>query len=362
MGWLLKGLALVVGLVSLTLMLWPVSLVCFGYLAYSLWRSTHKRTVYVKDGGRRQPREAPSVKKAAFKRRYVAAGFFFLLALVALAGGGTFSPFVFALFGVLIVLSGVTGFGPSMSEVREVPDSILLKSRWFPFSWVSIAEVKFGSQQMTKPLSSVGSEVIMTVSSEKLSVYLPIRVFALSVASAESKVAEKLAPIARMLSAKEAYTLPLESRDAAKRMDWKLKPVGLALEYGNDGVASLNSTPFDVLVLAPSGHLLESAAAYVASPNAKPGRFRVPGKGRKLENQPLLWEALETLAEKHAPPHADAVTSFLSSVCATRGESLGDRLENGGQTGSGTVLVSSLGSVQVELTRPQLKAIVMAYG
>jgi hypothetical protein len=190
---------------------------------------------------------------------------------------------------------------------------------------------------------------------------LPVRVMALSIPAAEAKVADRLAPIARMLSAKGAYPLPLESEEAASRLDWSLKSVDIALEYGRDGVVSLNSTPFDVLVLAPSGHLLESAAAYTTQPS-KPGHYRVPGKGSKLENQPLLWEALETLAEKHSPPNADSLTGFLSSVSATRGESLGDRLENAGQSESGKLVLSSLGSTQVELTRPQLRAIVRAYG
>jgi hypothetical protein len=360
MGWLLKGLVLVAGLFALTLGFWPVWVPCFGYLAYSLWRSTRKRTVLVRD--ERKPRQAATVKKSIFKKRYIAAGAFVVLSAIAFAGGGTFSPLVFLSIGALIFATGVFNRGPSFSQVREVPDSILLKVRWLPLRWVSMVEVKFGTAQMAKALSSVGGEVMMTVSSERVSVYLPIRVWAITRASAESRVTERLGPIARMLSAKGAFTLPLESKDAAARLDWSLKPVDLALEYGTDGVAALNSTPFDVLVLAPSGHLLESAAAYVAGPNGRPGSFRVPGTGRKLGSQPLLWEALETLAEKHALQNADVMTGFLSSVSATRGESLGDRLEGGGQTESGTVLVGSLGSAQVELTRPQLRAIVGAYG
>ena len=360
MGWVIKGLVLVVGLFSLTLGFWPLWVPCFGYLGYSLWRSTRRRTVIVRDGKKHS--EAPTAVRSFFKKRYILAGPFFILGLVAVAEGGTFSPFVFFSIGALIVASGVLGRGPSFSEVQVVPDSILLRSRWLPFSWLSLVEVKFGSQDMTKALSSVGSEVMMTVSSEKVSVYLPIRVKAASVASAESEVSKRLAPVARMLSAKGAYTLPLESKEAAARMDWSLRPVGIALDSGAGGVSSLNSTPFDVLVLAPSGHLLESAAAYVATPNEKPGHFRVPRKGKKLESRPLVWEALENLGEKHSPQNADAMTGFLSGISATRGEGLGERLENGGETDEGKVVLGSLGSSQVELTRPQLRAIVRAYG
>lgn len=359
MGWLFKIAVFIVGLFALTLGFWPLWIPCFGYLAYSIWAATRRRTVYVQDQGKN--RGPPRVRKHRFKRRYLAAGVFFLLSLVAFVAGGAWAPFVFLAIGSLIVASGLFDRGPSLSEVRQVPDSILLRSRWLPFSWASLVEVKFGTQQMSRALSSVGNEVMMTMNSEKLSVYLPVRVHAFSVPSAELKVAEKLGPLARMLSTKGAYTLPLESEEAAARMDWSLMSVDVALEYGKDGVTSLNSTSFDVLVLSPSGHLLESAAAYVVKAG-KAGRYRLPGKGRKLESQPLLWEALEALGERHLLQNADAVTNFLSSVSATRGESLGDRLDNGGSTDEGKVVVGSLGGQQVELTRPQLRAIVRAYG
>lgn len=359
MGWILKVGALVVGLFSLSLGFWPLWIPCFGYLAYSLWSATRRRRIYVRDEGK--SRGAPRGKRHRFKKRYVVAGLFLLLSLAAFADHGTIAPWVFLGIGGLIVASGVFGRGPSLSQVRPVPNSILLRSRWLPISYTSLVEVKFGTQEMSRALSSAGNEIIMTLSSEKVSAYLPVRVLAFSVPAAESKVAERLAPVARMLSARGAYPLPLESEEAASRLGWSLKPVDIALEYGRDGVVSLNSTPFDVLVLAPSGHLLESAAAYITRPG-KPGHYRVPGKGSRLESQPLLWEALETLAERHSPPNADALTGFLSSVSATRGEGLGERLENGGQTESGRLVLGSLGSTKVELTRPQLRAIVRAYG
>ena len=74
-----------------------------------------------------------------------------------------------------------------------------------------------------------------------------------------------------------------------------------------------------------------------------------------------MWEALETIGERHALNPADAYTSFLSSVCATRGEGLGERLQNGGVTEAGNILVGSLGAEHVELSRPQLRAIMSAY-
>lgn len=358
MSWLFKMAALVVGLFALTLGFWPLWIPCFGYLAYSVWAATRKRTVYVLERG--DSRGRPGVANRAFKKRYVLAAFLYSLSIVAFGVGGTYSPFVFLAVGSLVIASGLFDRGLNLTELRRVPDSILLRSAWIPFSWVSLVEVKFGTQQMSRALSSIGNEVMMTMNSERLSVYLPIRVRALSVPSAEHKVAVKLAPVARMLSARNAYILPLGSEDAAARIDWSLIPVGISLEHGKSGVSSLNSTPYDVLVLSPSGHFLESAAAYIVKPG-KHGRHVLPGKGRSLGSRPLLWEVLETLGERHLPQNADAVTGFLSSVSATRGESLGDRLDNGGTTEEGKVVVGSLGGQQVELTRPQLRAIVRTY-
>jgi hypothetical protein len=362
MGWLFKGLLLVVGLMSLTLGFWPLWVACFGYLAYSLWSATRRRNVYVMDrtGGAAQP-PMPN-KPGLFKKRYLLAGALLALGLVAASDGGTYSPFVFVSLGVAIVLSGVLRIAPRTSALESVPDSILLRSRWFPFLWASLVEVKFGTPRMSKALSSVGCEVLFTTDSERISVYLPLRAFALSAPRADRKVVEKLGPIARQLSPKGAFVLPLEGKEAAARLTWSLRPVDLALEYGRNGVVSLNSTPFDVLVLKPEGHLVERAAGYAKLVSSKQVGPALPSSGRKLGSRPLLWEALEVLIEKFQVKEADLCTNFLSSVCATKGEGLGERLVNEGRDGASTVLVSSLDAGQVELTRPQLRAIVRAYG
>jgi len=362
MGWLLKGLILIVGLFSLTLGLWPLWIPCFGYLGYSLWSATRRRNVYVTDKTSGDAAPPQPSKRGIFRKRYALAGLFFVVALAAANEGGRFSPYVFTSLGAVVFLSGVLHFGPHVSSVRPVPDSILLRSRWFPLSWTSLVEVKFATSQMAKALSSIGSELLLTTDSAKVSVYLPMRTFALSAPRADRKIIENLAPIARSLSSKGAYVLPLGGEEAGARLAWRLRPVDLALEYGKNGVVSLNSTPFDALVLSPDGHLIKAAAGYVKVPGSKKGALTLPSAGRKLESQPLVWEALEVLSEKFQVREADAYTNFLSSVCATQGEGLGERLVNEGREGSATVMINSLGAAQVELTRPQLRAIVRTYG
>ncbi|MDA4123202.1 MAG: hypothetical protein OK456_08500 [Thaumarchaeota archaeon] len=361
MGLLLKAGALLVGLLCLNVFLWPVSLLCFGYLAYSLWSATRARRIYVMDrtGG---PSQAPQPRRdGPFRKRYVLAGVCFILSFVAYDAGGTLSPFAFAGLGAIIVLSGLLHVGPRSTGLKPVANSILLRGSSDPFLYVSLVEVKFGTAQMARALSSVGSEMMMDVSSEKVSVYLPVRVHALSMHKAEAKVAEKLGPVARSLSARSAYVLPLESGEAAQRLGWRLKAQDLALEYHRDGVVSIKSTPFDVLVLSPEGHLIRSAAAYTRRPLGKERSVQLPSAGKRLASQPMLWDALEALQEKVAVPPPDSLTTFLSGVCATQGEPLGDRLVNEGNGEKGTMLVGSMGAPGVQLTRPQLRAIVSAY-
>jgi len=362
MGLLMKAGAVVLGLICLNVFLWPVSVICFGYLALSIWMGKSARAVRGNDptrGSVQPPKPRGSLR---FRKRYLATVFFFLLAMISLGARGAYSPIVFFSLGALITASGLVSIGPRASRLNAVPNSILLRSRLFPLRWVSLVEVKFGTPRMSRALSSVGSEMMLTASADKTSVYLPIRTIALSLHDADRKVAEKLGPLARALSARGAYVLPLESKEAASRLDWRLKAVDLALLYHRDGVKSLKSTPFDVLVMKPNGHLVKSAAAYAKLPASGRQSVLLPGPGRKLESEPMLWDALEALEEKFEVQPADAYTSFLSSVCATQGEPLGDRLLKQGDRDADTLLVSSLGTAQVQLTRPQLKAIVTAYG
>ena len=224
---------------------------------------------------------------------------------------------------------------------------------------------------MARALSAVGQKMIIVIS-EKASVYLPVGVLALNSSSAEARAVEKLGLLTRSLGPRGAFPLPLESEDASSRLGWSLKPVKLEL----DDVSSLQSTPFNVLVLNPSGHVIESAGAYVMKKTVEEERKAdgavtrekaegfIPPANQKPSRPPLLWEALDILEEKFDVSEADSYTTFLSSVCATQGEAVGDRLVNEGESGPGgkNVFVSSLGAPRVELSKSQLRAIVRAYG
>ena len=362
MGWLFKGLVLAVGLVSLTLGFWPLWVPCFGYLAYSLWSATRRRSVYVvaNDGEGSSPHR--ETRLWVFRKRYLLAGLLFLLAILAAREGGRLSPYALFSLAIFTSLSGSLPPGLLRRGLRPVPGTILLRSGWLPFRWWSLVEVKFATSRVSRALSSSGCEMLLAVDADRVSVYLPIGVTAFSEAQADRRIVERLAPIARSLSASGAYVLPMDEKESASRLAWSLRPVKLPLGRGRNGVAALGSAPFDVIVLRPEGHRLTRAAGYVKVSGPGKRMANLPSAGLKLRSQPLVWEALEALSERLQPPEADAYTSFLSSVCATRGEGLGERLVNDGTEGQSTMLLSSLGTTQVRLTRSQLRAIVGAYG
>ena len=363
MGWILRITAFFVGLVALALGLWPVTLVCVGYLVYSLWPRT-KRVYVLKDDARPQRRQLVTTRM-----RYGIAVFLFILAFIALAAGGTYAPLFFGGIGLAVIFWPSVSSRLGLSRVKPIPDSILLRSTFLPFSWVCLVELKLGTPKMAKALSAVGEKMIIVIS-DKASFYLPVGVLALDSASAEARAVEKLGLLTRSLGPRGAFPLPLESGDASSRLGWALKPVKLEL----DDVASLQSTPFNVLVLNPSGHVIDSAGAYVLKKTVeeeKKGEGAtteksegfIPPANQKPSRPPLLWEALDILEEKFGVSEAYSYTTFLSSVCATQGEAVGDRLVNEGESGhGGKVFVSSLDAPRVELSKSQLRAIVRAYG
>jgi hypothetical protein len=75
-----------------------------------------------------------------------------------------------------------------------------------------------------------------------------------------------------------------------------------------------------------------------------------------------LWEVFQELGKKIQWPKPDEYTTFLASIFATKGETIGERIVEAGSTGdSKEVLVQSLGTPAVQLSRAQLRAIARIY-
>ena len=88
----------------------------------------------------------------------------------------------------------------------------------------------------------------------------------------------------------------------------------------------------------------------LAKPNRRPG------------SSTTLRELLSAATQRTGTPKPDRYVEFLSSVAATEGETLGQRITQTVQASdSRLVLVASVGSPQVELSRAQLKAVTTIY-
>jgi hypothetical protein len=158
MGWIIKGFLVLVALSLFGAGLWPLSLVIFVYLIFSLRLGRKKvdRTVIVAqpaayadgrgpEGERGKRGRVPGIE---WRWRYLLGGMFLIAAYLAVAAHGTFSPLVFAGLGALCFLwaplsrNGLTpavGFSP----LRE---SILLRNVLIPLQWLTVVELKLSSQ------------------------------------------------------------------------------------------------------------------------------------------------------------------------------------------------------------------------
>jgi hypothetical protein len=88
----------------------------------------------------------------------------------------------------------------------------------------------------------------------------------------------------------------------------------------------------------------------------------VPPARQTLSRPSLLWEVFQELGKKVEWQKPDGYTSFLASVFATEGETIGERMMEAGSSGnSQEVLVQSLGTPAVQISRAQLRAIARIY-
>ena len=93
-----------------------------------------------------------------------------------------------------------------------------------------------------------------------------------------------------------------------------------------------------------------SGSSLLAKPNKRPG------------SSTTLRELLQAATQRIGTPKPDRYVEFLSSMAATEGETLGQRITQTVQASDNQlVLVASVGSPQVELSRAQLKAVTTIY-
>ena len=328
MRWAPKLVAAVLGLLLLGGPLWPVAIVCFLYVAMTL---------------------RPS--RSGIHRRYLLAVALFLLSAAALALGGVLSPVLFALGGAMVLagpaLPGLLPFG----EAEPVADSILLRSKYLPFTWYSLAELKPGSEPFPRALSSFTGTLLVFTDTGRTYALATCR--ALGRRAAEAGLNLRLKSIAPGPKA-GAFLLPLDSEAAAGVLRQRLSRMKLP----SGDISRHASGVSGVLLLECIGATVQRAGAYRTD---GPGSSaKVPLHRRELESPQLLWEVFDEVGKRTPWPDPDTFSSFLDSLAATKGVPIADRLKALEPSGS-DLSVQSLGGAEVRVTRPQLRALISLY-
>jgi len=349
MGWLGKPLAGMLALILLGAGVWQVALLIFAWLLippiYRAWR----RKPASQNGGKPRGR---------FPVRYVLGGFLFLLALLGYLAHGSFSPLVFGSLGVLVVLWGRLPTTALGSTLRPVKESVLLRSSPLPFLWVAVAQVKPLTRDMGRALAGVNGTVIVSAS-ETPSIYVVVERRALSERSAEEAILASLREAALHLSALGAYLLPLDSKQAMALFQPSLEASKLGKVDWSNAVAF---GTYDTLAIRQDNGFARSLGLYRKVERGREGRGRIPSPSQELTHPLFLMEVFKAIGSRLIWPNPDQYTAFLSSLLATSGEPVGTRiLDAGGGSQSQIVVVKSQGSPPVELSRPQLRAVVRMY-
>lgn len=370
MGLLLKGLAVIVGLMLLPLGAWPISALLFLYAFGGL-------IVRILRLGRRSSQ--PAVAAPATPLRGTEAGVpasfrgrgghplrrglglvFLLLAAVAVAEHGTFSPFVFGGIGLVLLLWGspairLGGHG----SMRPVPDSILLRPSLDPFHWFALAEVKLATRQAGRALAGIDETLLVTLRDAGPSLFVVLEATSLTLGGAEDSLTARFGELVRISAPLGGYLLPVDSAEAESTLRVAVERVRLDAK---GWPSALSTTDYDLLTVeATRGGFVRSVGAYKRDEGGQ-AKAALPPATQALSRPSLLWEVFQELGKKMEWQKPDGYTTFLASMFATHGETFGERVsEAGSAEGPQQVMVQSLGTPPVKMSRAQLRAIAKVY-
>ena len=279
------------------------------------------------------------------------------LSLVAVASRGTLSPIVFGVPGLLLV------FRPRFLSrlsllVKPVKDSILLRGRFLPFAWFALAEVKVSTRDVEGAISGTNERVLL-LSAGSPRILLVFTTSSVGRSRAEEVMLKRMQVTARALRSLGVYLLPLDSLGAyevsqlrANRVDLADQNIrhSLSSDYGALAVEAVHGFVAKFELYERSYGKGGPGSSLLAKPN------RIPGSSTTLR------ELLQAATQRTGTPKPDRYVEFLSSMAATEGETLGQRITQTVQASDNRlVLVASVGSPQVELSRAQLKAVTTIY-
>jgi len=348
MGWGRRLIAVFVGLLAFGVGAWPITLLAFLYLFFSL-RKPRRQPVYVLKQG-----EIFTKPERPWKR-YAASGFLLFLSLIALESGGTYSPLVLFLGGIGVISWPLIRRSGLANRVVPIHDSVLLRSLVFPFAWYSLVEVKLELQDQARAIASMNGKMIL-FGGRTSSMFHIVSTLALDYKRAEKKTMKMVKDESRMLSQRGAHLLPIDSSQAAERLS-----VGLErLKLGTNDLEAISALPFDVLLLHVQDGVIVAHGAFNIS-----GRHGecpiIPTTDTTHIKQPLFVEMVQRIGESHGWPGPDEFSPFLAALDASRTEVFADRIRMKEET-TEKLTVETPSGAQVGLTRPQLRALARIYG
>jgi len=349
MGWLGKSLAFLLALVLLGAGVWELTLLIFAWLLLPLILRARKRKPASQDRGK---------PRGKFPVRYALGGLLFLLAFLGYLAHGPYSPLVFGALGVLVMLWGRLPMSALGSTLKPVKESVLLRSSPLPVSWAAVAQVKPLTRDLGNAMAGVKGTVVVSAS-ETPSIYVVVERIAPTERSAEEAILTALKEAALSMSSLGAYLLPLDSTQALALLQPSLEPSKVSEGEWSTAVAS---GTYDVISIKQEKGFASSLGIYRRVGEGRIGRGKIPSSPREFAHPPFLMEVFKAIGSRLAWPNPDRYTAFLSSLLATSNEPVGTRiLDAGAGPQSQTVVVRSQGSPPVELSRPQLRAVVRMY-
>jgi hypothetical protein len=340
MSRLAKALVLSIAIWAILAGAWPIGILLLTYLSYG-FLSKRNRT--------KQDTRVSGANNIA----NLGGLFLIALSVIALFGGGIFSPLVFGTLGTLLLLRGrIPGISiPSFLTVTE--DSVLLRDRLLQFRWFLVAEIKFVTRQPAKALTSISGTIVIVIDGQARA-FLVLESYSLRVSVAEAAFVNRLRETSKSLTHLGAYLMPLCGGEALSVINCggqKLKLQEGSLFH------SLATTPLDVIAVKVEGQSVKGIGVHSVSKRS--GSPVLVGRAPK---RPVsIWEVVKAIDTRVSWKEPDDATTFLGSLAATRGEPMGERLLDVRESDSQTLLVRSLRAPPIKLSLQQVRILVGTY-
>ena len=344
MGLLTRGLLFFIVLIALGLSAWIIALPVLAFLLLPpILRRRGKTASQRGSGGSGRRNGLPGAK--------ILGAVLVLLALVGIAEGGTFSPIVFGVSG-LILLAAPKAISSLASKANPVDDSILLRGSILPFRWFAVAAVYASTRDPAGALSGLGERMLFRSNPTEL--YVVFSTSALGRGKAERAILERMRSAAMTLSPLGVYLLPHEGRHAPEETALRSR-----VKVPDGGLAQfLSSSRYDSILIEARNGVVEAFDVH----DGEWGGSALDRPVSRPHSTVFMKEVLESAFKRTGAPRPNEYTSFLSSMAATVGETLGQKMSESAVPDDDQVVeVSSLGTPKVLLSRVQLRAVTSVY-